>query len=651
MAIQKVIEIIADVKQASKEIKDLFNEMLAKEIEIQKQQAKTNEQVQEMGKVAKDNQKSIKGMADGFKGVGLAIKAMGVGLVLEAFNILKDLFAQNQKVADVFGTAMKSLGIIFNDLFSFIESSVEPVKEFFKAIFEDPIGSLKEFGNLIKENIIERFNSALEVAGFMAEALGKLFEGDFAGALNSVKEAGKEMVDVFTGVDDTTGKVGKAIDKVVEYGKATWDTADAMQQLENRAKIAEAQQARLVEQYDRQAEKLRQIRDDEFASIEDRIKANDELGKVLNNQEKAMLAMADAQIASAQNALKLNNNIDNQVALINALANREGVLAQVEGFRSEQIVNRIALEKELIELGNTKLEADSKLASAQAMFEASRKKDTETRLKLEKDALEADKVIELERLQNKIDQYKVGTQARLDAEIEFNNRKQELENSITTKEDEIAQLKFDRNKTALENVFNDELESFTLRLEALQQYNEMAQASTLLSEEEKQKIQKQTFEQEKVLQQQRIALTANTLGNIANLLGQNSKAGKAFAVAQALINTYQGVTAELATKTATPFEFGLKVANIATTVAIGLKSVRDILKTNPSSSGGGGSSAGGGGGVSAPAPQFNLVGNTGVNQIAQTLNEQPPARAYVVGGDVTSQQALDRNLVNNATIG
>ena len=362
--------------------------------------------------------------------------------------------------------------------------------------------------------------------------------------------------------------------------------------------------------------------------------------------------MADAQIASAQNALKLNNNIDNQVTLINALANREGVLAQVEGFRSEQIVNRIALEKELIELGNTKLEADSKLASAQAMFEASRKKDTETRLKLEKDALEADKVIELERLQNKIDQYKVGTQARLDAEIEFNNRKQELENSITTKEDEIAQLKFDRNKTALENVFNDENESFTLRLQALQQYNEMAQASTLLSEEEKQKIQKQTFEQEKVLQQQRIALTANTLGNIANLLGQNSKAGKAFAVAQALINTYQGVTAELATKTATPFEFGLKVANIATTVAIGLKSVRDIIKTNPSSSGGsGGASAGGGGGVSAPAPQFNLVGNTGVNQIAQTLNEQPPARAYVVGGDVTSQQALDRNLVNNATIG
>ena len=653
MAIQKVIEIIADVKQASKEIKDLFDEMLAKEIEIQKQQAKTNEQVEEMGKVAKQNQKSIKGMADGFKGVGLAIKAMGVGLVLEAFNILKDLFAQNQKVADAFGTGMKALGIVFNDLFKFIESSVEPVKSFFKAIFDDPLGSLEKFGQLIKENIIERFNSALEVAGFLADALGKLFEGDFSGALDSVKEAGKEMVDVFTGVEDTTGKVGKVIDKVVEYGKETLKTADAMQKLENNAKRAVEIQAGLVEEYDRQAEKLRQIRDNEFLSIEDRIKASEKLKDTLKEQEKAMLAQANLQVQSATNQYAINQSLENELELIRAQNNVKAVRAQIEGFYTEQIEQQRALEKELIELGESKIQNQVELANQQKLFEASRKKDTETRLKLEKEALEEEKRTETERLQNKIAKFKEGTQARVDAENELAIKLQEVQNAITTKEDELEQLKFDRNKTALENIFNAENESFALRLQALQQYNEMAQASTLLSEEEKQKIQQQTFEQEKVLQQQRIALTANTLGNIANLLGQNSKAGKAFAVAQALINTYQGVTAELATKTATPFEFGLKVANIATTVAIGLRSVRDILKTNPSSSGGGasGSASGGGGGVSAPAPQFNLVGNTGVNQIAQTLNEQPPTRAYVVGGDVTTQQALDRNLVNNATLG
>jgi hypothetical protein len=645
MAIEKTIILKTDLGDTEKDLTKV-NEQL-KTIE--------NQGVDSFKKIEKsveNTEKSTKTLAKGFSAAGLALKAMGIGLLISAFNILKDLFMSNQKIADAFGTSIKALGIIFNDLFSFIENSIEPVKDFFKAIFEDPIGSLKQLGQLIKENIIERFQSALEVAGFLSDAFVKLFKGDFKGALDSVKEAGKEMVDVFTGVDDTTGKIGDLANAVGKYAQETFKSAAALQAQENAAKRAEAIQAGLVEQYDRQAEKLRQIRDNDLISIDERIKANNELGKVLEEQEKAMLKQAQLQVQAAANQFNLNKSIENEVALINARNNVKGVEAQIEGFRSEQKANEVALNKELIELANSKLEAETNLANQQKLFDASRKKDTETRLNLEKEALENEKQTELERLQIKIDSYAQGTQARLDAENEFALKKQELENAITTKEDELNQLKFDRQKTALENTFNNENESFALRLEALNEYNRLAQESDLLTEEEKLKIQKDTFEQEKILQQQRLTLVSQTAGNIANVLGQNSKAGKAFAVAQALINTYQGVTAELATKTATPFEFGLKVANIATTVAIGLKSVRDILKTNPSASGGGAASAGGGGGASAPAPQFNLVGSTGVNQIASQIGQdQQPQRAYVVSSDVTTQQALDRNTVQNATLG
>jgi hypothetical protein len=71
----------------------------------------------------------------------------------------------------------------------------------------------------------------------------------------------------------------------------------------------------------------------------------------------------------------------------------------------------------------------------------------------------------------------------------------------------------------------------------------------------------------------------------------------------------------------------------------------------PSASAGGGG-GGGGGGATAPtmsAPQFNVVGQSGVNQLA-SLNQQP-IQAYVVSGQVTSQQALDRNRLANATLG
>ena len=89
----------------------------------------------------------------------------------------------------------------------------------------------------------------------------------------------------------------------------------------------------------------------------------------------------------------------------------------------------------------------------------------------------------------------------------------------------------------------------------------------------------------------------------------------------------------------------------------GFKAVKDILKTEPQKGGGISTSVStggiGGGGASAPssAPQFNLVGNTGINQIASTLGkEQPPIQAFVVGNKVTSQQALDRNIVDNASL-
>jgi hypothetical protein len=154
----------------------------------------------------------------------------------------------------------------------------------------------------------------------------------------------------------------------------------------------------------------------------------------------------------------------------------------------------------------------------------------------------------------------------------------------------------------------------------------------------------------KVLNAQELEMTKQTLGNITEVLGTTSAAGKAVAVASALINTYQGITAELATKTTTPFEFGLKLVNIASVVGIGFKAVKDIVSTKlPSFAG---SSGGSGGGGSSSAPSFNVVGTSGVNQIAQSLSqEQDPIQAYVVGSNVTTQQALDRNILDTATIG
>jgi hypothetical protein len=69
--------------------------------------------------------------------------------------------------------------------------------------------------------------------------------------------------------------------------------------------------------------------------------------------------------------------------------------------------------------------------------------------------------------------------------------------------------------------------------------------------------------------------------------------------------------------------------------------------------GGGAGATGGGGGVPAAAPSFNIVGPSGANQIAESIGarESQPLKAFVVGGDVTTQQGLNRGIVQNATLG
>jgi len=88
-------------------------------------------------------------------------------------------------------------------------------------------------------------------------------------------------------------------------------------------------------------------------------------------------------------------------------------------------------------------------------------------------------------------------------------------------------------------------------------------------------------------------------------------------------------------------------------------SIASILAATLSSRslGGGGSSGSGGGGVSGGGESrefdFNLVGSTGVNQLAQGIGGQfdQPIQAYVVSSQMTSQQQLDNVIQSSATIG
>jgi len=220
--------------------------------------------------------------------------------------------------------------------------------------------------------VIERFESLMDTFGHLGKALKHLFAGEFEEAWGSVKDAGKESVDIITGVDGSVDKITKTVktatDAIKDYAKSTVETATTMVELRKESELAAVKVQGLIEEYDRQAEKLRQVRDDETKTFEERIAANEELGRVLSKQEEEMLKLIDIRIREAELDVEKNNSIENQVKLQEALNEKKAVEAQITGFQSEQLVNQVSLQKEqaqvALENAEAQLQAYSDLAGA-----------------------------------------------------------------------------------------------------------------------------------------------------------------------------------------------------------------------------------------------------------------------------------------------
>jgi hypothetical protein len=156
-------------------------------------------------------------------------------------------------------------------------------------------------------------------------------------------------------------------------------------------------------------------------------------------------------------------------------------------------------------------------------------------------------------------------------------------------------------------------------------------------------------EEKKILREQEIQATSQMFGILSDLLGRSSKAGKAFAIAQSLINTYQGITAGV------KLGYPAAIPAVAMATITGFSAVKKIISTNPKSGGSSSvsTSMGGGGGGESATPQFNIVGQSSTNQLNATIAGQQnrPVQTFVVGSQVSTQQALDRNAVANSVFG
>jgi hypothetical protein len=181
--------------------------------------------------------------------------------------------------------------------------------------------------------------------------------------------------------------------------------------------------------------------------------------------------------------------------------------------------------------------------------------------------------------------------------------------------------------------------------------------------------QKAAYEQKATLQTQYVDIASQAADLIKDLFGKSKAAQKTAVIVESAAGIAKMVIANklanlgalatpLAIQTmgasaapviaANNIQLGVGIAANVAATAKALKELGGGSAPSAGNVGGGGSASGGGAGGGVMAPSFNVVGNNGLNQLAQL--QQQPVKAYVVGSEVSTQQALDRNRITNAQL-
>jgi hypothetical protein len=378
-----------------------------------------------------------------------------------------------------------------------------------------------------------------------------------------------------------------------------------------------------------------------------------ELNKTKSEIDGAELAIQGIKKGSSEKQSKDKKEADTSMTeYLNALeAERQ---ANIKDAREKELQEAANKYDELTALadkaGQSTTEIDKKYIEQRA--EINKRFDTlekEERAKAEAEALE--KMIAADAAAFEIE--KTNRQLRIDGMKE--GKEKELE---------VIDLAYDSELLAL----NNQLDAKTLSEEEYQKQKVLMEEKygSQIAETNKKFDEEDKARREAALQRNADLAKSglSAISDLTELFGKKSEKQakrafqikKAASISSALIDTFLSArSAYLSQFTPVPDPSSPVRGGIAAGIAVatGLIGVAKIASQKfdggGSVSGGGGASGGGGGmGGGSQAPSFNVVGNNGLNQLAQL--QQQPTQAYVVSGQVTTAQSLDRNRVQNATL-
>jgi len=635
MAVEKTFRVEADTSDIEKKI-DKLADTLDNVAESAKETAENVEEVtdaveentkatKENAEANKSNLAALKKLTKGVTGFGLALKATGVKFLIDGLNFLKDAALNTQPVIDALEKVSVGLSIAFDTVYQAVSNSNVSFEKTGAVVGGIVRGAL---------NLLVISLESIKLGVLVAQ---RAWENSFFGnkdpdklaALNAeIEETKSKIADTGSALAENAKSVANNfVDAVGEIAngisEVTQNAADAIQNIDIKKVTDQAENIVALRRKAEEADlRINQIQTEYISLIEEAESAQNKENISLDERERLARAANQLRIESLEKQKQQLNiqaeSLRQQYAISGLEEDRiayEEKLNDVKQVQADITSNNIQLNEELRDLDLERYEAG--IAARERAIELTEieneaaviaERSEEKKIALQRENIEEIKNLRIADLDEQMavldresELYKELADQKKVIEAEYQNEVRELDNET-----------FELRKEKEEELRDAKFEIASAGLEAL---SDIAEAFAGEDEER-----------------------AKKAFNIQKRLSQG----------QALVATYQAIIGALKAEGADGLlPFPVRLANAGIAGVTGLAQVASIQRTQY----GGGSAT-----IDTPTapsqtPQFNIVGTSGFNQLAQSVSRERPVRAYVVAGDVTTQQELDRNKVNTASFG
>lgn len=587
---------LKDLQQELKDSQKALNEAKLGSDDFAQAQQRVQEATENLNKVTGQQQGAFSTLKEKIFETVPALKGAEAGA--SSFGTALKALAMNPIVLLITGIVLALKGLY--DAFTSTMSGAQKVEQIFQG--------LSQVVDVIKDRLVTFGNAVI-----------KLFTGDIAGAAADAKKA-------FSGVGD---EIATVYNRTVEITKK-------LQQIRKEERTDELERS----QREKRLALLREQLNDESLAAKEKLKIAKELRddqiKNAEDDKRRTIEKSDLEIEKIRMKKNLTEEDYNKINELEIAKNKVETENALEGVRANRVIRNLKRQMHSEEVAELEaIKAKNKEVEEAMRAEAEKTKNA---LKIIQDAEdktnEEDRKYQIEKIkreyQEKADIVAKAGLSTMKIWQAYDKERKTLE-AKWKKEDDT------KEKERKEKEIQDAKIAFDKQQALIQKDIDLAREAA----EKKKEIAQKEFEAKQALRE----MEAGALTALVDIIGRNTAAGKAIAVAQATISTYSAAQKAYESQLSVPSPDAPIRGAIAAASAVlmGVAKIKQILAVQIPGHASGGSAPSTGSPAAPMIPRAPQGQSTTLSQSSISALNATTARAYVVESDITnSQQRISR---------